>query len=297
MHPLTRFLEPIQVFLDDPDVTEVLINEPEYLFVETRDGKKMFHAPKLNAYWLSGLAKLIANQAKQVFNQEFPLLTTALPCGVRVQMVMPPACLPGQQIFAFRKSSKRLWMLEDCEKMGLFDQCPEMTAYIKNMIQKKQNLLIIGATNSGKTTLLNACLNDIPEDERIICLEDVPEINIKHKNKVHLLANHPVSLQDLAKTCLRLTPDRVIFGEIRGQEAEQYWQLMTTGHTGLLATLHASNPEVAMDRLAYLAKLAGHPMSMRALKDQFNTLIDDVIELGMVKGLRKVLRTSQHDSR
>ncbi len=196
------------LLLDDPEISEISINQPQVAYIEKAGQVTEIKLAQLTHYWLEGLATLIARFTEQRLSAKEPLLSASLPNGQRIQIVLPPACEAGKIILSIRKQVIQNLSLDDYHAMGAFDQVKITPAlpnnndelavllaeqnyceFLKQAIQQKKNILISGATATGKTTFLNACLKEIPNHERIITLEDVREIQIPHTNKVHLLAS------------------------------------------------------------------------------------------------------------
>jgi type IV secretion system protein VirB11 len=312
---LSHYLAPLNVWLLDLSVNEVMINSPGEVFVETSGEISKHAAPELTHHWLQGVARLVATHTAQRLSDKEPLLSAQLPDGHRVQIVLPPACEQGKVIIAIRRQVICAVSLEDYEKKGAFDavkpcylnekraylneeekqlsilfQEKQWIHFLKQAIFLKKNMVIAGGTSTGKTTFLNACLREIPLDERIITLEDVREVKTHHPNCVHLLASKndqsvaKVSMAKLLETSLRLRPDRIILGELRGEEALDFMQAASTGHDGTLASIHASNPSMAFLRLAGMvqsnprASLSRHEILMDLYQ-----LIDVVVQMKKVK--------------
>lgn len=242
---LNVYLKPIMVLLSKDGVNEISINEPNEAWVEKRGDMFKVNLPGYDSKHLKSLARLIAESTDQRISEETPLLSATLPEGQRIQVVFPPACENHTVILSIRKKSELAWTLEDYEKMGAFDntateqivdennvilskllKANRIKDFLYQSILVKKNIIISGGTSTGKTTFTNACLRAIPRIERLISVEDAREIDLEaHPNKVHLLASKggqgraKVTTQDLIETCLRLRPDRIIVGELRGSEA------------------------------------------------------------------------------
>lgn len=309
---LFEYLKPLEPFLSDPLVSEISINEPGYVFIERKGLMGKEECIQLTYYHLRGLADLIARFYGLTLNEQSPLLSATLPSGHRIQIVIPPACEAQKIVMSLRKSVASLLTLEDFVKEGAFDKITpcymnqphktvvlEEDAYLLNLFQRadyptflkqaivcKKNILISGGTSSGKTTLLNACLQEIQPHERIITLEDVREIHISHPNAVHLLASH-VSLQRLVETALRLRPDRIIIGEIRGAEVIDFCHANQTGHSGTIASIHAEHPLQVFDRLVQLVRRYSSSSLTREdiLMDWFN-LVDIIVQMRRMEDKR-----------
>lgn len=276
-------LAPLYRFLEDAQVSEILINKPQEVYIEREGQWQRFDMPELTTQYLRRLFMLLANENKQTLSEGAPILSGNLKDGSRIQLVIPPASL--YETLSIRKFTLKQLSFEDYHALGFFSlaqavglhesshapdeshllslyQAQNWQAFIQQAILQKKNIIISGGTSSGKTTFLNACLGQIPINERIITLEDTYEIDIPHNNLVRLKALKPtgesvarISMQDLVQATLRLRPDRIIMGEIRGREVFDFVSACSTGHSGALATIHANNPRVAFMRMAQLYKL------------------------------------------
>ena len=314
---LMSYLLPLADLLNDGLVSEISINEPCWAYVERGGEITPVNIPALTHYWLVGLAKLIARDSEQRLSDAEPLLSASLPAGHRIQVVLPPACEQGKVIMSIRKQVTRNLSLTDYEASGTFSEVKpryipshrtnmalddegqaladlfnqkNYLAFLKAAIAAKKNILVSGGTSTGKTTFLNACLKEIPDDERIITLEDVREVVIAHDNKVHLLASKggqgksKVNMSQLVEVCLRLRPDRIIMGEMRGAEAADFLNATATGHDGSIASIHASHPAMAFMRLVHMVKLnPGMNMSRDDILEDLHTIIDIVVQIKRVR--------------
>lgn len=313
---LNHYLEPLNKFLEDSNISEISINEPGMVYIERLGFMQKNHVPELTYYWLQGLANLVARFSNQILSERNPLLSAALPHGHRIQIVMPPASEANKLIFSIRKQVISDLSLDQYEAMRFFKEVKPHTIkthrshlnlseeeislaklfseknylqFLKNAILLKKNILISGGTSTGKTSFLNACLKEIPHHERIITLEDVREINIPHENKVNLLASKgeqgiaKVTMVELIEASLRLRPDRIIMGELRGREAADFINATATGHEGSLATIHASNPSIALMRLVHMVKLnPSMTLSREDILADLHHLIDIIVQLKRV---------------
>lgn len=276
-------LRPLQDFLDDEQVSEILINKPQEVYIEREGCLTRFELPELTTQYLRRLFVLLANENKQTLSDSSPILSGNLKDGSRVQLVIPPASL--YETLSIRKFTLKQLNFEDYSALGFFSgtqavgldestqnneephllhlyHAKHWQEFIRQAIIHKKNIIISGGTSSGKTTFLNSCLGQIPLDERIITLEDTYEIDTPHLNLVRLKALKQtgdfisrITMQDLVQATLRLRPDRIIMGEIRGKEIFDFVSACSTGHSGTLATIHANNPKVAFMRMAQLYKL------------------------------------------
>lgn len=314
---VANMLSPLQDFLDDERVSEILINRPQEAFVE-RDGHMLrFYLPILTSKYLHRLFSLMANENGQVLSATQPLLSGSLFDGSRIQLCIPPV-VPHETL-SIRKFVVQELSFEDHEQAGFFEstttanlkdepmdehepllhqlyQEKRWSQFIQHAILAKKNIVICGGTSHGKTTFLNTCVGKIPQDERLVMLEDTYEIKVSHQNTVRLKAlknqaNNPVpvDMQTLVQTALRLRPDRIIMGEIRGKEAFDFVSACSTGHRGSVVTLHANNPKSAFMRLAQLYKLNHVPsMTESDIARELHEVIDVVVQLGKLDGCRRL---------
>lgn len=309
---LETYLTPLKEIFEEDGVAEISINQPGEAWIEKRGD--MFHKelPEFDFVHLKGLAKLVAQSTDQHVSNENPLLSATLPNGFRIQVVFPPACESGKVVMSIRKGSTLNWDLDDYEKMGAFESTAvddvedpndielskmlnrnDIKSFLENAIRWKKNIIISGGTSTGKTTFTNACLKSIPEDERLITAEDAREVILdRHPNKVHLLASKggqglaKVTTQDLIEACLRLRPDRIIVGELRGTEAFSFLRAINTGHPGSISTLHADTPSMAIEQLKLMVMQAGLGMPPAEVKEYILQVVDIVVQLKRYKKKR-----------
>ncbi len=312
-------LAPLQPFLEDGEVSEILLNRPGEVFVE-KQGQLQCHAvPEFNPSTLDMLFQLIANENAQTLSAKTPLLSGSLLDGSRVQLVLPPTA--SQYTFSIRRKVVHHFTLDNYAHIHFYNQArafdikapvfahlPEneqqliqlyqqrnWDAFIRLAIQLKKNIVISGGTSSGKTTFLNACLRHLEGDERIITLEDTREIDIPHRNQVNLLASKGeqsaahVDMQTLVQCCLRLRPDRIIMGEIRGREILDFIGACSTGHEGSITSIHANNPRVAFMRMTQMYKQNNVPsMTDADILNELHEVIDIIVQLVKTAAGRKV---------
>ncbi|MFM2322050.1 MAG: Legionella vir-like protein LvhB11 [Pseudomonadota bacterium] len=303
-------LAPIQPWLDDSDVSEILMNQPGEIYVEKLGKLRKYNVPELDQRSVMRLFQLIANENSQEINEKKPLLSASLQDGSRLQIVLPPTA--KYHTLSIRRKIVRNFSLADYEKIRFYQhavafdvkadhfsqlgdeqqlvllyQQKNWADFIKCAIKLKKNLVISGGTSSGKTTFLNACLRHIPLSERIILLEDAREIDIPHPNQVSLLSSKgdqglaKVSMQDLVQCCLRLRPDRIIVGEVRGREILDFLSASSTGHEGSFTSIHANNPRIAFMRMTQLYKQNNVPsMSDQDILREINEVVDIIIQVG-----------------
>ena len=302
---LETYLAPLKNIFEQKGVSEVSINRPKEAWVETYGEMARHEIPEFTLEHLKALARLVAQSTEQRVSEETPLLSANLPGGYRVQIVYPPACETGTVCFSIRKQTIMNMDLDAYEAIGAFQSTlvrkaenendKELRALmdsgnIKEFIRKavvyKKNIIVSGGTSTGKTTFLNAVLKAIPPQERIITVEDAREIELDHlPNHVHLLSSKGgqgranVSTQDLIEACLRLRPDRIMVGELRGKEAFSYLRAVNTGHPGSISTLHADTPLLAIEQLILMIMQAGLGVVREQVKDYVETVINVIIQL------------------
>lgn len=312
-------LKPISNWLKDAEVSEILLNRPKEIWVEKGGELNCFEVPEFTESHLSSLFQLIANESSQKMSRSQPLLSGSLSDGSRVQLCLPPTA--KHHALSIRRKVARNFTLGDYEKSNFYSDAkrsklekidmatlPDSEKELLELYQKgdwgnfikmsvilKKNIVISGGTSSGKTTFLNACLKEIAINDRIIVLEDTREIETPHQNQVQLLASKgdqgeaKVNMQDLVQCCLRLRPDRIIMGEIRGSEIMDFISACSTGHEGSLTSIHANNPRVAFMRMTQMYKLNNVPsMSDADITRELKEVIDIVVQISKTPKGRKV---------
>jgi type IV secretion system protein VirB11 len=302
-----RALRPI---LADPEVTEVCINAPGEAFIETRSGWDRRPLPFADLPWCVRLAKLIANSTRQRIDESSPLLSAALPSGERAQIVLPPATTSGTVAITLRRPSSEVWSIEELARRGIFratrrsstaldDTERELLrllgerdyeAFMRGAVRARKNILVSGPTGSGKTTWTKALIREIPENERLITIEDARELVLdKHPNHVRLFYSKDdqglskVTPKQLLESCLRMKPDRILLAELRAEEAFDYLRNVNSGHPGSITSIHAGSCELAFEQLVLLVKQSagGRELARRDIKSLLYLLIDVVIQFGV----------------
>ena len=302
---LNSFLQPFQEYFDRDGVAEIIVNKPCEIWVEQYGDTKPYQVPKLDMQHLLGMAKLIAQSTEQMISEEHPILGGTLPNGYRVQIVIPPACEPGSIAYSIRKPSQLSWGLDDYEKMHCFDKCSidatedindrilyelliqnRLKEFLQYAVIFKKNTICAGGTSTGKTTFTNAVIRAIPHEERLITIEDAREVNLtSHPNHVHLLCSKggqgraSVTAQDLVEVCLRMRPERIIVGELRGAEAFSFLRAINTGHPGSISTLHADTPAMAKQQLKMMVMQAGLGMPPDEVIEYINAVVEVIVQL------------------
>jgi len=312
---LDAYLRPLAVWLERPDVTDILINAPGELWVETIGGEtRRFEAPELTETALWRLATQIASMAHQGVNRENPLLAATLPDGARVQIVAPPATR-GPMAIAIRKHVVADLSLDDYDAAGAFDtarsvglhdrsaedadleaalSAGDMASFLRLAVQRRKNIIVSGGTSTGKTTFLNALVKAIPAHERLVVIEDTPEVRLDHPNSVGLIAvrgslgEARVSVDDLLQASLRMRPDRIILGELRGAEAYSFLRAVNSGHPGSITTVHADSPSAALDQIALMVMQAGANLSRGEIVEYVGGVVDVAVQLSRRDGRRRV---------
>ena len=310
---LDAFLAPLAGFLGRGDVTDLYINCPGELWLDTREGTERHDVPALDDASLWRLARQIAASTDQGINREHPLLAATLPDGARVQICAPPATR-GNLIVAIRKHNMPDLRLTDYEEAGAFARVGEAALkrratddmlaallaegrtfdFLKAAVQTRQTIVISGGTGTGKTTFLNALLKEASDRERFVLIEDTPEIQLHHQNAVGLIAvrgklgEASVTPADLVEAALRLRPDRIIMGEVRGAEAISWLRAVGTGHPGSITTVHANSPDGAIEQLAMMSISAGTELGRTELVDYIRATVDVFVQLGQEDGARLV---------
>lgn len=310
---LDAFLAPLARFLDRTDVTDLYINRPGEVWLESAAGVERHLEPALDDPALWRLSRQIAAASDQGINREHPLLAATLPDGSRVQICAPPATR-GNLIVAIRRHSMPDLRLTDYLATGALARVGQSALarqatttkladllsrgqtyeFLTTAVKTRQTIVIGGGTGTGKTTFLNALLKEAPADERFVLIEDTPEIQLHHQNAVGLVAvrgklgEASVGPADLLEAALRLRPDRIIMGEVRGAEAISWLRAVGTGHPGSITTVHANSPEGAIEQLAMMSMLAGTELSRSELVDHVRAIVDVFIQLGNDNGERAI---------
>jgi type IV secretion system protein VirB11 len=312
---LEAYLRPLAAWLDRPDVTDILINAPGEIWVETIGGETRRHAaPELTETALWRLATQIASTAHQGVNRENPLLSATLPDGARVQIVAPPATR-GPMAIAIRKHVVADLSLDDYDAAGAFDavrsvglsdratddnnlevalRSGDLASFLRIAVRLRKNIIVSGGTSTGKTTFLNALIKAIPSEERLVVIEDTPEVRLEHPNAVGLIAvkgalgEARVSVEDLLQASLRMRPDRIILGELRGAEAFSFLRAVNSGHPGSITTVHADSPAGAMDQIALMVMQAGANLSRGEIVEYVRGVVDIAVQLSRRGGRRLV---------
>lgn len=283
-----RGLGILDEILADDSITEVMINGPDHIFVEHAGRLYRLNKKFDNERQLEDIIQKIVGKAGKEVNQANPIVDTRLPDGSRVNVVLPPVSLSGP-IVTIRKFSKTPMTVEMLLKYGSLTR--EAAAFLEKLVRAKYNIFISGGTGSGKTTFLNALSNFIPRDERIITIEDSAELQIKNiENLVNLETRNAntsgrgeISIRDLIRSALRMRPERIVVGEVRGAEALDMLQAMNTGHDGSLSTGHANSTRDMLSRLETMVLQGNDGLPLPAIRQQISSALDIIIHLSRLR--------------
>ena len=293
-----RRLDVLQELLEDDTITEIMINGKDDIFLERNGHITKWDKSFENEERLEDIAQKIASLSNKIVNISSPIADTRLEDGSRVSIVLPPVALNGP-VITIRKFYKDALTMEKLIETGSLTQ--EAADFLKMAVKSKNNIFISGGTGSGKTTFLNALSEFIDNDERVITIEDAAELQINHvKNLVRLEARdaniegkNEVTIRNLIRASLRMRPDRIIVGEVRGKETLDMVQAMSTGHDGSLSTGHGNSPKDMMTRLETMI-LMGIDMPVAAIRQQLTSAIDIIIHLGRLRDkTRRVLQIAE----
>ena len=311
-------LRALRPLLADPDVTELCINRPREIFIETDTGWRREEVQFADFDWCLRVAKLIANVTRQRVDEASPLLSASLPSGERVQIVLPPATTMGCVAITIRRPSVAVWPIEELARRGVFGKlqpdsaqaldadarlmclhaAQQYPAFLRLAVKARKNIVVSGATGSGKTTWTKALIREIPGEERLVTIEDAAELVLDgHPNHVRLFYSKDdqglarVTPKQLLECCLRMRPDRILLAELRAEEAFDYLRNVNSGHPGSITSVHATSAELAFEQLMLLVKQspAGRGLARRDIKGLLYLLVDVVIQCGL-DGRQRVIR-------
>lgn len=291
-------LGPIDTLLNDPTVDDIMVNQPDEIYVERRGRLQLTDLCFRNPQHLKRIVYRITEQTGQRLNEIHPVLDGRLYDGSRVNVIIPPIAIDSPTI-SIRKFRDRSLSLERMVRQGNLSQ--EIAEVLKAAVSARKNVVIAGGTGSGKTTLLNAMSACFDPDERIVTIEDVAEFKLERDNVVRLetrpksvLGDYEVTQRGLLKNALRMNPDRIIMGEVRSDEAADLLQAMISGHDGTLSTIHANSARDALDRLEMLMVVGGLEASSASLRGQIAQAVDLVVVVERGRdGLRRIMEVAE----
>ena len=289
---------PIEPLLDDPTITEVMVNGPDHVYIE-QEGRvaetKIHFDDEAHVYRM--IERIIRPLGRRV-DRKWPMVDGRLPDGSRVNVIIPPGAIDGPTI-TIRKFSKRKLQIEDL--IQLDSLTPQMAEFLRACVVARLNIIVSGGTGSGKTTLLNVLSNFIPDTDRIVTIEDSAELQLAKPHVVRLEA-HPadpdgtgrVTIRDLVVNSLRMRPERIVVGEVRDAAALDMLQAMNTGHDGSLTTLHANTPRDTISRLETMALMAGIDFPIKVIREQIASAIDLIVQTARMRdGARKIIQITE----
>ncbi len=291
-------LGPLEDLLADSSVSEIMVNRFDEIFIERKGRLETSGITFTSEQAVVGAIERIVAPIGRRIDESSPMVDARLKDGSRVNAVIPPLALKGANI-TIRKFSKTKLTDKDLTKYGSI--AAGMVAFMKVAVEQRANIIISGGTGSGKTTLLNVLSNYIPDDERIVTVEDAAELQLSQPNLISLEARPPnsegkgaVTIRDLVKNCLRMRPDRIVVGECRGGEALDMLQAMNTGHDGSLTTAHANTPRDCIARLEVMVLMSGLDLPIQAIREQISSAVDIIIQQNrFADGSRKVTHISE----
>src|SRR3954464_1843732 len=289
---------PLEPLLRDDSVTEVMVNNFDRIYVE-RDGKLEKSKTTFgdNAHLLRIIDKIVSQVGRPI-DESSPMVDARLPDGSRVNAIIPPLSLRGPTL-TIRKFSRDPYTIDDLINFGSVS--PEAAQFLSACVRGKLNVLISGGTGTGKTTTLNALSAFVPNDERIVTIEDAAELQLQQDHVITLESRPPniegegeIRIRELVRNALRMRPDRIIVGEVRGAETLDMLQAMNTGHEGSLTTIHANSPRDALSRLETLVMTAGIELPLRAIREQIASAFDLLVQISrLVDGSRRITHITE----
>ena len=295
---LVLFLAPVREYLEDDSVSEILINGPQQVYIERHGKLEEVSATFVSESALRAAAANIARSVGRLLDEMHPRLDARLPDGSRVHAVIPPLSRVGT-VIAIRKFKKDTLTIDKMQEYGSLDDATRKL--IRALVLLHKNVVVSGATSSGKTSVLNALSSFIPEGERVLVIEDATELQLQQKHvvpfetrKADKNGQGEVTIRDLIRSALRLRPDRIVIGEIRGGEALDLLQALNTGHAGSMSTIHANSPIDCLRRIETCALLSGIDIPLSALRSQVASAIDAVVHTARLSdGSRKIVSVAE----
>lgn len=289
---------PIQPLLEDDEISEIMVNGPKRVYIEKKGQLQLTNVVfDDDEHVLRVIERIVLPLGRRI-DAENPTVDARLPDGSRVNAVIPPVAIDGPCI-TIRKFRKHKLRIEDLIRLGSLTE--PMAEFLRACVRARLNIIISGGTGSGKTTLLNVLSGFIPENERIVTIEDAAELQLQQEHVVRLESRPPdlngrgaVTIRDLVRNALRMRPDRIVVGECRGGEALDMLQAMNTGHDGSMTTIHANSPRDALARLETLVLMAGMDLPLKVVRQQISSAVDLIVQQSRLRdGSRKVISISE----
>jgi pilus assembly protein CpaF len=289
---------PIQPLLDDPEISEVMVNGPHNIYIERKGKITKTNITFIDDAHVMRIIERIIMPLGRHIDGDSPTVDARLPDGSRVNAVIPPVAIDGPTITIRKFSKEKLNVAQLIEMRTL---TADMAEFMRACVISRLNILISGGTGSGKTTTLNALSDFIPENERIVTIEDAAELQLKQDHVVHLETKNPnvegkgaVTTRDLVRNSLRMRPDRIVVGECRGGEALDMLQAMNTGHDGSLTTIHANTPRDTLSRLETLVLMSGLDLPIKVIREQIASAMDLIVQQARFKdGTRRITNITE----
>jgi pilus assembly protein CpaF len=291
-------LGPLQRLLDDPTVSEIMVNGSDHIYVERHGRLQRTAASFRSEERLRHVIERIVSRVGRRIDESSPLVDARLPDGSRVNAIIPPLAMNGSAL-TIRKFATDPFQTRDLVELGSISA--ELGEVLYACVQARLNIIVSGGTGTGKTTLLNVLSSYIPADDRVVTIEDAAELQLQQEHVVRLESRPPniegrgeVTIRDLVRNALRMRPDRIVVGECRGGEALDMLQAMNTGHDGSLSTVHANSPRDAISRLETLTLMAGMDLPLRAVREQIASAVDLIIHITRLRdGSRRVTQVTE----
>ncbi len=276
-------LGPIEQFLNDPTVSEVMVNGSDNIYVERAGLIERTNVRFISEDHLRRVIERIVSSVGRRIDESSPMVDARLADGSRINVIVPPLSLDGS-ILTIRKFSKDPFTVSDLIRMGTFTD--QVASLLAATVEGGMNILVSGGTGTGKTTLLNVLSSFVPQEDRIVTIEDAVELQLHQEHVIRLEARPPniegngqITIRDLVRNSLRMRPDRIIIGEVRGAEALDMLQAMNTGHDGSLTTVHANTPRDALARLETMVLMAGFDLPTRAIREQIASALNLIVQI------------------